>query len=76
MLLFARSGLYADRGSRARACSRIVSWLFQVTLVALVFALVNGERRSRRYYIFYGSLFFAIAIVTLLRCVLRVADRA
>jgi exopolysaccharide biosynthesis polyprenyl glycosylphosphotransferase len=64
-LLFARSGLYADRGSRPGLRS-IVSSLFQVTVVALVFAVVNGEGFSS-YYIFYGSLIFAIAIVSLLR---------
>jgi exopolysaccharide biosynthesis polyprenyl glycosylphosphotransferase len=65
VLLFARSGLYADRGSRPGLRS-IVSGLFQVTLVALAFALVNGEEFSS-YYIFYGSLIFAIAIVSILR---------
>jgi exopolysaccharide biosynthesis polyprenyl glycosylphosphotransferase len=65
VLLFARSGLYADRGSRPGLRS-IVSSLFQVTVVALLFALVNGEDFSS-YYIFYGSLVFAIAIVSLLR---------
>ena len=34
---------------------RIVSSLFQVTVVALIFALVNGEQYSS-YYIFYGTL--------------------
>jgi exopolysaccharide biosynthesis polyprenyl glycosylphosphotransferase len=65
VLLFARSGLYADRGSRPGLRS-IVSGLFQVTVVALIFALVNGEDFSS-YYIFYGSLIFAIAIVSLMR---------
>jgi len=65
VLLFARSGLYADRGSRPGLRS-IVSGLFQVTVVALAFALVNGEEFAS-YYIFYGSLIFAIAIVSLLR---------
>src|SRR5918997_1358515 len=63
VLLFARSGLYADRGSRPGLRS-IVSGLFQVTFVALVFALVNGEDFSS-YYIFYGSLIFAIGLVSL-----------
>ena len=54
--------------SPARACTpsarsgpglpRIVSSLFQVTVVALIFALVNGEQYSS-YYIFYGTLIFA-----------------
>ena len=58
-LLFARSGLYAERAQRP-GLPRIVSSLFQVTVVALVFALVNGEQYSS-YYIFYGTLCFAIA---------------
>ena len=33
-----------------------------MTVVALVFAVVNGEQFSS-YYIFYGSLFFAVAYV-------------
>ena len=54
VLLFARSGLYAERAQRP-GLPRIVSSLFQVTVVALVFALVNGEQYSS-YYIFYGTL--------------------
>ncbi len=64
-LLFARSGLYADRARRP-GLARIVASLFQVTIVALLFAVVNGERFSS-YYIFYGSLFFAVAYVGSLR---------
>src|SRR5256714_5555331 len=57
-LLFARSGLYANRAQRP-GLSRIVACLFQVTVVALIFAVVNGEHFSS-YYIFYGSFFFAV----------------
>ena len=64
-LLFARSGLYADRPQRP-GLPKIVSSLFWTTVVALIFALVNGERYSS-YYIFYGSLFFAVLYVGLLR---------
>ena len=64
-LLFARSGLYAERPQRP-GLSRIVSSLFQVMVVALIFALVNGEQYSS-YYIFYGTLVFAIAFVGSLR---------
>ena len=60
-LLFARSGLYAERAQRP-GLPRIVSSLFQVTVVALIFALVNGEQYSS-YYIFYGTLVFAIVYV-------------
>jgi exopolysaccharide biosynthesis polyprenyl glycosylphosphotransferase len=64
-LLFARSGLYAERAQRP-GLPRIVSSLFQVTVVALIFALVNGEQYSS-YYIFYGTLCFAIAYVSTIR---------
>jgi exopolysaccharide biosynthesis polyprenyl glycosylphosphotransferase len=65
VLLFARSGLYAERAQRP-GLARIVSSLFQVTVVSLIFALVNGEQYSS-YYIFYGTLVFAIVIIGLLR---------
>ncbi len=65
VLLFARSGLYADRAVRP-GLPRIVSSLFQVTVVTLIFALVNGERYSS-YYVFYASLAFAIVYVGTLR---------
>jgi exopolysaccharide biosynthesis polyprenyl glycosylphosphotransferase len=61
VLLFARSGLYASRAERP-GLSRIVSSLFQVTVVALLFALINGETYSS-YYIFYGTLVFAICLI-------------
>jgi exopolysaccharide biosynthesis polyprenyl glycosylphosphotransferase len=64
-LLFARSGLYSERAQRP-GLSRIVGSLFQVAFVALLFALVNGEHFSS-YYLFYGSLAFAIMYVSLLR---------
>jgi exopolysaccharide biosynthesis polyprenyl glycosylphosphotransferase len=65
VLLFARSGLYASRAERP-GLSRIVSSLFQVTVVALIFALINGEKYSS-YYIFYGTLTFAIIFIGSLR---------
>jgi exopolysaccharide biosynthesis polyprenyl glycosylphosphotransferase len=61
VLLFARSGLYASRAERP-GLPRIVSSLFQVTVVTLVFALVNGDDYSS-YYIFYGTLAFAIVLI-------------
>jgi exopolysaccharide biosynthesis polyprenyl glycosylphosphotransferase len=61
VLLFARSGMYAERAQRP-GLPRIVSSLFQVMLVALIFAVVNGEQYSS-YYIFYGTLAFAIVTV-------------
>src|SRR6476646_3732962 len=50
LLLFARSGLYADRGQRP-GFARIVGSLFQVTVVTLLFAVINGDGFSS-YYIF------------------------
>jgi exopolysaccharide biosynthesis polyprenyl glycosylphosphotransferase len=64
-LLFARSGLYAARSQRP-GLSRIVGSLFQVAFVALIFAVVSGERFSS-FYIFYGSLAFALLYVSSLR---------
>ena len=65
-LLFARSGLYAERAlrpgllaDRRARCSR---W----RCVALIFAVVSGEHFSS-YYLFYGSLAFAIFYVSSLR---------
>jgi exopolysaccharide biosynthesis polyprenyl glycosylphosphotransferase len=66
-LLFARSGLYAARALRP-GLTRIVGSLFQVAFVALLFAVVNGEHFSS-YYLFYGSLAFAIFYVSSLRAV-------
>jgi exopolysaccharide biosynthesis polyprenyl glycosylphosphotransferase len=64
-LLFARSALYADRAERP-GLVRIVACLFQVMVVAVIFALVNGEEFSS-YYIFYGSLFFGVLYVASFR---------
>jgi exopolysaccharide biosynthesis polyprenyl glycosylphosphotransferase len=63
VLLFARSDMYADRGERP-GFSRILATVFQVTIVALLFAIVNGEQKQfSSYYIFYGSFFFALAYI-------------
>jgi exopolysaccharide biosynthesis polyprenyl glycosylphosphotransferase len=64
-LLFARSGLYAGRSQRP-GLARIVAALFQVTFVALLFALVSGQHFSS-FYIFWGSLGFALLYVPSLR---------
>ncbi len=66
-LLFARSGLYAERPLRP-GLSRIVGSLFQVAVVALIFALVNGEHFSS-YYIFWSSLVFAILYIASTRAI-------
>jgi exopolysaccharide biosynthesis polyprenyl glycosylphosphotransferase len=66
LLLFARSDMYADRGERP-GFTRILATLFQVTVVALLFALVNGTRYYSSYYIFYGSFFFALVYLNVFR---------
>ena len=67
VLLFARGGLYAERASRP-GLTRIVASLTQVAGVALIFALVQGQEFSS-YYLFYGSLFFAVLYVSSFRFV-------
>ena len=64
-LLFARSGLYAERAQRP-GLPKIVTSLFQTTVVALLYAVVSGEQ-YRSYYIFYGTLVFAIIYVGSIR---------
>jgi exopolysaccharide biosynthesis polyprenyl glycosylphosphotransferase len=64
-LLFARSGLYAERAQRP-GLSRIVGSLFQVAFVALLFAVVSGEHFSS-FYLFYGSLAFALLYISSFR---------
>jgi len=65
LLLFARSGLYRDRQQRP-GFAKVISSLFQVTVAIAVFAVVEGYEFSS-YYIFYGTLFFALLYVCLLR---------
>ena len=67
LLLFARSGLYRDRAQRP-GFTRVIASLFQVTLVVLIYAEIEGEP-FQSYYIFYGSLFFALLYVSSLRWV-------
>jgi exopolysaccharide biosynthesis polyprenyl glycosylphosphotransferase len=65
LLLFARSGLYRERAQRPGS-AKVIASLFQVTLVVLVYATIEGEQ-FQSYYIFYGSLFFAVIYVSALR---------
>src|SRR4051812_7571017 len=67
VLLFARSALYAKRAERP-GLARIVASLFQTMALVFAFAVVNGNSYSS-YYIFYGSLFFAVAYVSTFRFV-------
>jgi exopolysaccharide biosynthesis polyprenyl glycosylphosphotransferase len=65
LLLFARSGLYRDRTQRP-GFATVISSLFQVTVVIALYAVIEGFEFSS-YYIFYGTLFFALLYVCLLR---------
>jgi exopolysaccharide biosynthesis polyprenyl glycosylphosphotransferase len=72
LLLFARSGLYRDRPQRP-GFATVISSLFQVTVVIALYAVIEGLGSSSAYaeftsyYIFYGSLFFALIYVSSLR---------
>ncbi len=74
LLLFARAGLYGDRGSRP-GLGAVVSALFSVALVAFLYAEIVGRHFSS-YYIFWGTLIFAVVIIGLLRALYdRVSGR-
>ena len=60
VLMFARVDLYADRPRRP-GFGRIAGALFQGTVIALVFALANGQH-FQSYWIFYGSLVFGTRV--------------
>ena len=64
-MLFARSGLYRERAQRPGS-AKVIASLFEVTLVVLVYAVIEGED-FQSYYIFYSSLFFALIYVSSLR---------
>ncbi len=65
VLMFARVDLYSER-SRRPGLGRIATALFQATVIALVFALANGEHFSS-YFIFYGALVFGTIYIAALR---------
>jgi exopolysaccharide biosynthesis polyprenyl glycosylphosphotransferase len=65
LLLFARSGLYRERALRPGS-AKVIASLFQVTLVVLIYATIEGEN-FQSYYVFYGSLFFAVIYVSTFR---------
>jgi exopolysaccharide biosynthesis polyprenyl glycosylphosphotransferase len=67
VLMFARVDLYAER-ARRQGFARISTALFQATVIALVFALANGEHFSS-YYIFYGSLCIGAVYISSLRAI-------
>ena len=65
LLLFARSGLYRERAQRP-GFATVISSLFQATVVIALYAVIEGFEFSS-YYIFYGSLFFALVYVSSFR---------
>ncbi|MFN2613098.1 MAG: sugar transferase [Solirubrobacterales bacterium] len=65
VLLFAGRGLYGRRESRP-GFTQIIGALFQATVIALILGLVSGGDFSS-YYIFYGSLIFAVLYIGGLR---------
>jgi exopolysaccharide biosynthesis polyprenyl glycosylphosphotransferase len=64
-LNFARLDAYADRPRRP-GLTKITIALFQATIVGLIFELASGTHFNS-YYLFYGSLFFAIVYIGTLR---------
>jgi lipopolysaccharide/colanic/teichoic acid biosynthesis glycosyltransferase len=62
LLLFGRSGLYRERAQRP-GLPRVIASLFQTTVAVLLYALIEGEA-FQSYYIFYGSLIFALIYVS------------
>ena len=65
LLLFARSGLYRDREQRP-GFATVISSLFQLTLLMVIYAEIEGLKFSS-YYIFYGSLLFGVLYVSCAR---------
>jgi exopolysaccharide biosynthesis polyprenyl glycosylphosphotransferase len=71
VLLFARADLYSERARRP-GISKITAALFQAAVVSLIFAVASGDpvgssEHVSSYYIFYGSLIFAMLYVGLFR---------
>jgi exopolysaccharide biosynthesis polyprenyl glycosylphosphotransferase len=61
LLLFAGDGLYGPRNLRPGA-ARILGALFKVTVVTLLFALIEGER-FQSYYIFWATFIVASILI-------------
>ena len=61
LLLFARSRLYRERAQRP-GLATLISSLLQVTLVIALYAVIEGADFSS-YYVFYGSLSFALIYI-------------
>jgi exopolysaccharide biosynthesis polyprenyl glycosylphosphotransferase len=67
LLLFGRSGLYRERAQRP-GLPRVIASLFQTTVVVLIYAILEGQN-FQSFYIFYGSLVFALIYVSAFRWV-------
>ncbi|HEU0024542.1 MAG TPA: sugar transferase [Thermoleophilaceae bacterium] len=67
VLLFARSGLYRDRAQRP-GFAKVIASLVEVVLVVLIYAEIEGHQFNS-YYIFYGTLLFALIYVSSARWV-------
>ncbi len=74
ILLFARSRLYGPRAIRP-GFARVIGSLFQVMIVSLIYGVVEGGHFSS-YYIFYGSLLFALLYVSAFRWAFEQASGA
>ena len=61
LLLFSGDGLYRPRNLRPGA-ARILGSLFKVTIVTLVFAVIEGQHFNS-FYIFYSTFFFASVLI-------------
>ncbi|HEY1358865.1 MAG TPA: sugar transferase [Thermoleophilaceae bacterium] len=72
LLLFARSGLYRDRPQRP-GFTKVIASLFETTIVLFLYAIVEGYNFNS-YWVFYGSLFFALIYVSAFRWVFERAS--
>jgi exopolysaccharide biosynthesis polyprenyl glycosylphosphotransferase len=74
LLLFARSDLYRARPQRP-GFTKVIASLVQTTVVILIYAVVEGYDFNS-YWIFYGSLFFALIYVSAFRWLFERASGA
>src|SRR5215204_2192299 len=66
--------IYSARAQRP-GLPKVIASLFQTTLVVLIYAEIEGEP-FQSYYIFYGSLIFALLYVSSLRWIFERASGA
>jgi exopolysaccharide biosynthesis polyprenyl glycosylphosphotransferase len=65
LLLFSRDGLYRPRNLRPGS-ARIMGALFKVTIVTLIFAVIEGQR-FQSYYIFWSTFIVAAGLIVTAR---------